>query len=893
MRKILVFFFALCASQFAMAQVPKTLSFQGYLIDKATGNPVGGSSDATLNMEFSLYDADAGGALIWGPELHNGVIISKGLYRVILGKGSPAKPLDLSGDLDFTKTYYLQVIVGGEPFDKRIEVTSSAYSLSSGNASNITIGMLPIARGGTNATTAADARTSLGVVIGTNVQAYDADLTTYAGITPSANIQTLLGSADNAAARTNLGVAIGTNVQAYDADLDDLADGSLSGSKVGAGINAANVTTGTLPEAQVPGLDAGKIITGTFGTGFIADDAITAAKLQDDASTDANRAVTTNHIRDLAVTNAKLAADINTSKITAGTLPIARGGTNFTATPTNGGVAYGTGTAFAFTTAGTAGQLLQSNGAASPTWVNAPALSWTLTGTAGTVDGTNFIGTTDNVPLNFRVSNQKAGRIASNGPVFLGYQAGNVNTSTTNMGLGYQSLLSNTIGNNNTAIGYSTLSSNIANSGSTAIGFSAMEYANNATSGLMTFNVAVGYQALQGSTTPSANTGKYNTGIGALTLKSNTTGENNTALGSGSLSQNTSGQSNTGLGSGTLANNQTGSYNTAVGQGTLIINTGSGNTGTGSQALYANTTGNENTAYGGNALSTNVTGSNNTAIGYGADVSTSNLTNATAIGAYAMVGSSNSLVLGNNANVGIGTSVPSYPLHVTGSAPRTAVFTNGMTVPAGGIAYGVYSEATGAGSTASSIKYGIKGDATGGLASNTGVAGYADGGTITNFGLFGQAIGSGTASNYGVRGIAQGSGAVNYGVYGSASGGAENWAGVFDGNVGVGINLNVGGFTKLGSDGPAIKYKKLTGTTGANEGDEVAVSHGLTASKILSVSVIVEATATFQIHPGYTLNAEYLYNWYLTGTQIRIWNHSSSSENIRSKPFRILITYEE
>lgn len=56
--------------------------------------------------------------------------------------------------------------------------------------------------------------TDLSLVIGTNVQAYDADLTTYAGIAPSANIQSLLGSADYAAARTNLGLAIGTNVLA-------------------------------------------------------------------------------------------------------------------------------------------------------------------------------------------------------------------------------------------------------------------------------------------------------------------------------------------------------------------------------------------------------------------------------------------------------------------------------------------------------------------------------------------------------------------------------------------------------------------------------------------------------------------------------------------------------
>ena len=65
----------------------------------------------------------------------------------------------------------------------------------------------------------ADVRTALGLVIGTNVQAYDADLTTFAGITPSANVQSLLGCADYSAMRTALGLAIGTNVQAYDADL--------------------------------------------------------------------------------------------------------------------------------------------------------------------------------------------------------------------------------------------------------------------------------------------------------------------------------------------------------------------------------------------------------------------------------------------------------------------------------------------------------------------------------------------------------------------------------------------------------------------------------------------------------------------------------------------------
>ena len=49
-------------------------------------------------------------------------------------------------------------------------------------------------------------------------------------------------------------------------------------------------------------------------------------------------------------------------------LPAASGGTGSTATPTAGGIVYGTGTAQAITAAGTSGQVLQSNGASAPSW---------------------------------------------------------------------------------------------------------------------------------------------------------------------------------------------------------------------------------------------------------------------------------------------------------------------------------------------------------------------------------------------------------------------------------------------------------------------------------------------------------------------------------------------
>ena len=170
---------------------------------------------------------------------------------------------------------------------------------------------------------------------------------------------------------------------------------------------------------------------------------------------------------------------------------------------------------------------------------------WSLSGNSGTNPTTDFIGTTDNQPLIFKVNNNRVAKIEDGiySNIFLGSMSGLNNTAYSNTGVGQDVLRTNTTGFQNTAIGTGSLQNNLDGKN----------------------NAANGAYALNGNTS-----GNSNSAFGSYALTSVTTGSGNTAVGHQAFRLVEAGSDNTALGSNTDVTNTSISNSTAIGAGVII-----------------------------------------------------------------------------------------------------------------------------------------------------------------------------------------------------------------------------------------------------------------------------------------------------------------------------------
>ena len=149
--------------------------------------------------------------------------------------------------------------------------------------------------GGATNLVAATARTSLGLVIGTNVQAFDTDLTTWAGITPAANVGTFLATPSSANLRLTMTDENGTGALLFNgATTPDFTTGFTIGAAAASGKiligNGTNFVPSTpaYPNAASPTALKWLRADGTnwiASTSTLAEGGVTAGKmLQSDAT---------------------------------------------------------------------------------------------------------------------------------------------------------------------------------------------------------------------------------------------------------------------------------------------------------------------------------------------------------------------------------------------------------------------------------------------------------------------------------------------------------------------------------------------------------------------------------------------------------------------------------
>lgn len=156
---IMLVFFGI-SKQVVLADVPKTVNYQGRLTD-TEGNAV---TDGTYGVTFTLFYQTTGNTPTGWSEVQN-VSTRRGYFNVALGTYTPLN------SLDFNYPYYLEIHVGGDaqPMSPRQPITSVPYAL------NVADGMVTTAKIANRAVTDSVLTTSGGTVFNSASQSLPLD----------------------------------------------------------------------------------------------------------------------------------------------------------------------------------------------------------------------------------------------------------------------------------------------------------------------------------------------------------------------------------------------------------------------------------------------------------------------------------------------------------------------------------------------------------------------------------------------------------------------------------------------------------------------------------------------------------------------------------------------